>query len=496
MHNLIERLSPLERKVLYVLKDNNKLIEMQAATKLSETEVLRALQFLESKNIVKTKKQEKEIILLDENGLKYIKGGLPERKFLNSLKNKPLTISEIKEKADLDDDEIKISMGILKKNSAILLGKEISLTPRGKELLEKEMQEEHFLHKIASGGLELAELSDREKQAFGELKSRKKIVKIEPLKEVEAELTSIGSNLARERLDFNLIEALDSNMLKTGSWKNKKFRRYDLNSRIPRIYGGRRHFVNESRNYIKRIWLDLGFKEMQGPLLQSCFWNFDALFVPQDHPAREMQDTFFINGKTNLKEKQVIDRVKSVHENGWKYKWNLEDAKKLVLRTHTTVLSAQTIASLKKSDLPAKFFAVGEVFRNETLDWKHSFEFLQSEGIVVDENANLRNLMGYLREFFNKLGFEKVRIRPSYFPYTSPSAEVDIYHPEKKEWVEVAGSGIFRPEVVKPLLGFECPVLAWGIGFDRSILDYYKIKDIRDLHKNDIKQLREIKTFI
>jgi phenylalanyl-tRNA synthetase alpha chain len=249
----------------------------------------------------------------------------------------------------------------------------------------------------------------------------------------------------------------------------------------------------------------MGFKEMKGSLMQTAFWDLDALFVPQDHPAREMQDTFFLSkpAKGKIIDAELFKRVKATHENGWttgskgwQYKFSEEKSQENLLRTHTTVLSARTIAALKKSDLPAKFFSVGKVFRNEALDWKHLFEFYQVEGIVIDPNANMTHLKGYLREFYKKMGFEKVRIRPSHFPYTEPSAEVEGFHPIKKEWVELGGSGIFRPEVVKPLLGFEVPVLAWGLGLERVITEYYHITDLRDCYKNDLEQLRTIKKWM
>ena len=216
-----------------------------------------------------------------------------------------------------------------------------------------------------------------------------------------------------------------------------------------------------------------------------------------------MHDTFYLDGKADIPNKDIVDRVRKAHENGgdtgskgWRYKWKEEEARRLVLRTHTTVLSAQTLASLKKDDLPAKFFAVGRCFRNETLDFSHLFEFNQTEGIVVDENANFKHLLGYLKEFFKKMGFPKARFRPAYFPYTELSIEIDVYHPVHKKWIELGGAGIFRPEVVKPLLGIDIPVLAWGPGIDRIITDAYKIKDIRELYRNDLKQLRESKIWM
>ena len=183
------------------------------------------------------------------------------------------------------------------------------------------------------------------------------------------------------------------------NWKGKKFRRYDVASKVPEISGGKRHFVNQAIAYGRKIWTDMGFKEMTGNMIISSFWNFDALFTAQDHPVREMHDTFFINKKVELPNKQLVKAVKDSHEKGvdgskgWKYSWNEEEAKKLVLRTHTTCLSAQTLAKIKKEDLPTKFFAIGKCFRNETVDWSHSFEFNQTEGIVIDKNANFRHLL-------------------------------------------------------------------------------------------------------
>jgi phenylalanyl-tRNA synthetase alpha chain len=215
-----------------------------------------------------------------------------------------------------------------------------------------------------------------------------------------------------------------------------------------------------------------------------------------------MQDTFYLKDPSKGKLPPIYKKIKQVHENGadtgskgWQSPWSEDKAKELLLRTHTTVLSAQTIAKLKKSDLPAKFFSVGKVFRNETLNWKHLFEFYQVEGIVVDPNANFRHLIGYLREFYRKMGYKDVRIRPAHFPYTEPSCEVDVLHPTKNEWIELGGAGIFRPEVVKPLLGFECPVLAWGQGMERIISEFYNITDIRELYKNDLEQLKKTRVW-
>ena len=483
---LAESLSPLERKIIPFLKEK-KLSKIIEKSGLKDVEVMRALQWLENKEIIKSEKEVKEIVELDKNGVLYKEKGLPERRFLKLL-DREKTINELREQ--LNQDEVNVSLGILKNRGLIQIGEKIKRLKEKDKILELTQE---FLEKLP---LDLSKLSAEEKFVDNEFKKRRDIIKTRLVKEREIKLTKLGEELSKENLKLNLIENLSSDILKNKGWKGKRFRRYDIKINVPKIYGGRRHFVNESKDYIKKIWIDMGFKEMRGNLIQTSFWNFDALFVPQDHPAREMQDTFFVAGKKPIEMREFIEKVKKSHEENWKYKWNLRDAEKLVLRTHTTVLSALTLANLKKENIPGKYFAVGKNFRNEAIDWSHLFELIQVEGIVVDEDANFRNLIGYLKEFFKKMGFEKIRVRPAYFPYTSCSAEIDVYHPIKKKWIELGGSGIFRPEVTKPLLGKEIPVLAWGLGLERNIMSYFDIKDIRELYKNDLKQLKEIKAWM
>jgi phenylalanyl-tRNA synthetase alpha chain len=159
----------------------------------------------------------------------------------------------------------------------------------------------------------------------------------------------------------------------------------------------------------------MGFQEMEGNHVQTAFWDLDALFVPQDHPAREMQDTFYLNEPATGKMAAAVHkRVKAAHEDGgdtgskgWRYRYSNKEAAKNLLRTHTTVLSAQTLHKIKQGELPmpGKYFSVNTVYRNEALDWKHLFEFHQVEGIVVAEGTTFGHLKGYLREFFGKMAF-------------------------------------------------------------------------------------------
>ncbi len=501
-------LSPLERKLLPFLTKYSSFPDLVHYSGLKEIEINRALQWLKNKQLIDIKEDSKQLVSLGKNGKLYLKQGLPERIFLNSL-NREMSIKDIGRVSKLSKEEVSVSLGILKRRNAINISKKgndvlVSLTDVGRNILKKETLEESFLKRPFP--MDPKSLSSEDLFAFNELNKRKDILIVELDKVKTATLTALGHQLTQdaENLNKDVIDSLTPEMIKSKSWSGKEFRAYDLKFPVPRTTYGKKHFENEAIDYIKSIWLNLGFKEMHGQMVQTAFWDLDALFVPQDHPAREMQDTFYLKkpAKGNV-DPVLLKRVKAVHENGgdtgsagWGYEWSEEKAKELLLRTHTTVLSAHTLSKLKKEDLPAKFFAVGKVFRNESVDWNHLFEFYQVDGIVVDPNATLNDLKGYLSEFFKKMGYTKVMIRPSHFPYTEPSAEVVVYSPEKQQWIELGGAGIFRPEVTKTLLGFECPVLAWGLGLGRVAVPYYKISDLRDFNRNDLKQLRSMKKWL
>ncbi|MBT3464994.1 phenylalanine--tRNA ligase subunit alpha, partial [archaeon] len=429
---------------------------------------------------------------------------MPEKRFLKSIMEKELSLVDIGKKSGLDKNELNISIGQLRRQGAIDVRKDkgliISITDSGKKLLKEENELEKFLKNNFP-----IPINDVDKKLLDELQKRKEIIKKDVIKSKDITLTSLGEKLSKIKMSDKVVDKLTSKMLKDGSWEKADFRSFDVEINVPAIHGGKRHFTNQAVEYIKDIWRNLGFKEMTGNMVQTGFWDLDSLFVPQDHPAREMQDTFYLKDpqKGKLPNKKLVSNVKNTHENGWttgslgwRGEWSEDKASNNMLRTHNTVLSAQTISKLKESDLPQKFFAVGKVFRNETLDWKHLFEFYQVEGIVVDPDANFSNLIGYLKEFFEQMGFPDVRVRPAHFPYTEPSAEVDVWNPKKKQWVEIAGSGIFRPETTKPLIGKSVPVCAWGIGLGRLITEYWGLTDLRDLYKNDLKQLREMKTWL
>ena len=429
---LVAALHPLERKTLPALKENKDFSAIVKATQLQEVEVMRALQWMENKKIIKLNQELTEVVLLNKK--EFIKDGLPEKRFLKAAE-KHKKLEDIQKAAKLSSQEANACIGLLRKKAAIDIKKDkglvITLTYNGEKLINKESLEEQFLKNTFP--IELDKLKPEEKLALDNLKNRS-ILKIDKIKHITVELTSMGKDLLKEKMTDNVIERLTTDMLKSGSWKKKEFRRYNVLIDVPKQSGGKIHFVNQSIDYIKRIWLEMGFTEMNGRLVDTSYWDLDALFVPQDHPARAMQDTFYLskNGQI-LKGKlpKEYKKVKDTHETGgktgstgWGGKWCEETAKEVLLRTHTTVLSARAIASLKKDGLPGKYFAVGKVFRNEALDWKHLFEFYQVEGIVIDKNANFKHLRGYLKEFYKKMGYKDVRLRPAHFPYTDRKSVV------------------------------------------------------------------------
>jgi len=498
---VIESLSPNERKILPHIEEKN-IQEICKKSNLDKTSVLRSLEYLQDKKIVDLSQEKKKMVEIGVNGALYRKKGLPERRLLYLLNQKRIIpLADAQGLSKLSNDEFKASIGALKRKALIELKNEKVILSGNKEEISKKSLEETFLEALP---LEYDSLSDEQLYALKSLQNRRDIIQLREDKKIIIKATDLGKQIAKLGTKAgSLIEQITPEILKKESlWKGKKFRRYNIAYPVPAISGGKKHFVNQAIENARKIWTEMGFQEMTGKIAISSFWNFDALFTAQDHPVREMQDTFFIDKKVPLPDKKIVKIVKETHEKGisgskgWQYDWEEEEAKKLVLRTHTTCLSAQTLANLKPEQIPAKFFSVGKCFRNETVDWSHGFEFYQTEGIVVDENATFRHLLGYLKQFYQKMGFDKVRFTPAYFPYTEPSVEINVWHPEKKVWLELGGAGIFRPEITTPLLGKPIPVLAWGQGFDRIIMDFYKIKDLREMYKNDLNQIRKMKSWI
>ncbi|WP_319580001.1 phenylalanine--tRNA ligase subunit alpha [uncultured Methanospirillum sp.] len=305
-------------------------------------------------------------------------------------------------------------------------------------------------------------------------------------------ITDQGRKLAASGL--NLIEetgTLTSDQISSGAWRDLTLRRYDITKKPRPVWPGKIHPYQRLINEMRRILLDMGFTELYGSVVQGAFWNFDALFQPQDHPAREMQDTFHLKERSDLP--VGWEKVRDIHEHGgetsscgWGGRWDPEKAKATVLRTHTTSLSIQHLAT--HPNPPEKAFCIGRVYRRETIDPTHLPEFEQLEGIVMDEDVSFRHLLGYLKEFYGRMGFTNVRFRPAYFPYTEPSVEPEVWI-DGLGWVELGGAGIFREEVTDPW-GVTSPVLAWGLGVSRVAMLRMGLSDLRELYQSDIEWVR------
>ena len=498
---LSESLNPIERKVVKVLDNFSSFYDIVKITGLKEVEVMRALQWLQNKGVIKIKEGQKEVVNLDENGQKYLKYGLPEKKFLEAIE-KTLRISEISSKTGLSSEELAISLGTLKSKDAIEINKDkeiiVSITEHGRYLLKHGFPEEQFLKEDFPKEIKL--LNEEEKFVLESLRKRKKIVKIELTKIVSAELTETGKKLLKEKIEEDLIEKATPSLIKSGAWKGKKFRRFDVKINVPSIFAGRKQHYRRFLDEVRQKFIALGFEEMTGPIVETDFWDMDALFMPQFHAARDIHQAYYVKEpKYGKLDEILVKKVKEAHENGyatgskgWRYEFNAKRTHRSMLRTQGTACSARMLAS-KELKVPGKYYAIARCFRYDVIDATHLADFCQTEGIVVEEGLNFRHLKGLLKMFAEEFAqTDQIKITPGYFPFTEPSAELHAKHPELG-WIELGGSGIFRPEMVKPLIGREIPVLAWGIGIDRLAMFKLGIKNIRQLFSHDLEFLRNAK---
>jgi phenylalanyl-tRNA synthetase alpha chain len=286
---------------------------------------------------------------------------------------------------------------------------------------------------------------------------------------------------------------ITSAMLASGSWKDEVFKPFNFDALGRPVEGGHLHPLMKVRAEIREIFIGLGFEEMAtNNYVESSFWNFDALYTPQQHPVRDAHDTFFLKDPSTtltLPTDGYVESVGDVHAKGgfgsigYRYDWKVEEAKKNILRTHTTAVSTRMLRKLALDGFkPSKLFSIDRVFRNETLDATHLAEFHQIEGLVADYNITLANLMGVISQFFQRLGIDDIRFKPAFNPYTEPSMEIFGYHPILKRWVELGNSGMFRPEMLLPLgLPPDVRVIAWGLSLERPTMIKYGIPNIRDI---------------
>jgi len=458
-------------------------------------EVMNAGSWLQSKGAVTVTEVARKVYSL--KGREALERGLPERRAIQVLAEKGGEGEMGDLAAVLSKEEVSIALGWLRKKGLATIGKEggrtvLRLTDHGRAALGRPTADEVLLEQLASG-----EMSEEvlDKDAIAALKSRQDLVAERLVVSRTMELTPLGRQLVAMGLEVrDEVAQLTPELIQTGKWKEVAFRKYDVRTFAPAIYPGKKHPLTRIADEVRKIFVDMGFTEIDEEYVQPAFWNMDALFTPQDHPARELQDTFYLKSPSTLplEDEAIIDRVCAMHETGgetgslgWRYKWCREESERALLRTHTTV---NTIRHLwRHPEPPVKVFSLSKVFRKEAIDATHLPEFTQIEGIIMEEGASFDMLCGVIKEFYRRMGFENIRFRPGYFPYVEPGLEIEVEF--KGAWLELGGAGVFRPEVTAPF-GVKHPVLAWGMGFERLAMLRWNLKDLRDLYISDVDMLR------
>lgn len=440
--------------------------------------VLSAAESLAEGGLIRVDKSVIERFSLNEEGRRYAREGLPERRLMEMLGDgKPVS--------DLQDPALKIAIGWARKKGWVRIDQGV-LRPLGRPA---EGEDEIALRMLLDGDKTRSEIG-----SAVDLLIKRGLVTSSRSKSWRYEITDEGRRVLSERMGAALAQELSQltpEIIKTGAWRGARFRPYNVRVPGEAIYPGKIHPYRRLMDRMRRIMLEMGFTEIKGEIIQSSFWNFDALFQPQDHPAREMQDTFYLDSKAEIPDyrsvKEMHERGGGIGSTGWGGLWDPEIARQEVLRTHTTAITIKYLA--ENPEPPVKAFCIDRVYRREAIDATHTPEFEQLEGVVMDRGVTFSNLLGILKEFYSKMGFEEVRFRPGYFPYTEPSVEPEVWI-DGLGWVELGGAGVFRREVTAPF-GIEHPVLAWGLGVSRLAMLRLGLKDLRLLYQPDIGWLRD-----
>lgn len=496
-----ESLHEYEKRILNTLLEHKKLDTrlLMVDTGLDEASIMHSALRLSSKGLIEMSEREEERASLGAEGREYLEKGLPEKNLVHELQKLGGTVEFglVNQKQNFN---IALNWALRSGWVKIVDGERrmLSIAPAGEHILDKETPVEALLKKLSDAEVGLKELDKGQKKLVQGLEKRKKVIRIKKSIHRVYTLTSLGKEVVGKGLEIvPEISVITTGVIKSGGWKQKKLREYDIEAPVPVIYPGKKHPYLQILEDTKRLLVSMGFEEAVGPLVESEFWNFDALFQGQDHPARSEADIYLASGlgQAKLPKSELVEKVKETHESGWKtgsigrrYKWSPIKAAQLMLRSQTTAVSARCLAAGVKP--PKKYFCIGRNFRPDVIDATHLPEFFQCEGIVVDYDIGIRELLGLLESFAYEVGrVEKIKFVPSYFPYTEPSVELFGKHPSLG-WMELGGAGIFRPEVTLPL-GTDATVLAWGLGLDRLAMARLGVNDIRKLFSTDLQWLRK-----
>lgn len=482
MHKQVEAvLAILQRE------KNASLNELIEKTGQNKDSVVWALEMLRSKGLASLEKKKVVVATLSDEGLSYAKGMLPEEALLKRILKEKVKVSELNQTERIGFQWLK-AKGLVEVKDGFIIPKS------GAE--KAEIEEAGVLKSILENPNDVDGVASSHKPAFENLVKRG-LVSIKNREEiVGASITDLG--LKEKISGEEEIGELNRQIIAGRQWADKKFRRYDVNVEVEGAEIAKRHPLKSFIDRLKDAYLSMGFEEVSGPIIEPSFWVFDSLFVPQDHPAREMQDTFYLSnpGKLSVKNEKLVGKVKEIHEKAWHINWYKEVAEQALLRTHTTSVSARFIYGLKEkaNELrsispfrPLRYFSVGRVFRNESIDYKHLAEFYQTDGIVIGVNLTLSNLFDILKKIYKSIGIE-IKFKPSYFPFVEPGVEVDILY--NNEWLELGGAGIIRREITD-IVNKKINVLAWGLGVERAMMvKDSKINTITELFNSNLGWLR------
>ncbi len=510
LESIVKGLHPLEIKLLLSAGPGEDITKEKLIRELSynEGQCNQAFSWLSSKGLIEEKRRTKRISYeLTELGKEYQAKGTPEERILKLIGEEgPMRLPDIANKLGLENRDVGSAYGKLSQKGLLKMDQEkkvcLAESGRGKPV-DLELTRS-LLDKLAeTKQLTDEDLNDKEKALVSTMSrkrsSSKGVFRVIEREDVIYQLTEKGlaakKILKREGITGEEVGSLTPEMLKDGTWKGKNFRRYNIKIPPSRVLLGRKNPYVAFLEKLKNKLTSLGFEEFDGPLVETEFWNCDALYMPQFHSARDIHDVYYVKEPTHAKEieQPYLDQVAATHENGWKtgskgweYSFDRDFTRRLILRSHGTVLSAKTLTHAK---IPGKYFGVVRCFRYDKVDATHLADFYQTEGIVLGEEVNLRTLLGLLKMFAEEVAMAtEVKYVPGYFPFTEPSVEVHIKHPVLG-WFELGGSGIFRPEVTEPL-GIKVPVLAWGLGIDRMALMSLGLEDLRELFSKDIEEVR------
>ena len=469
----------IERKIVAHMKEAGELTipDMAVGAGLGEDQARRGIQWLIDKGMVRASPQ-KYAIKLGEAGIQAHKYGLPERRLLDMLQNG----SDPDSIYDMMGNEMAPAVGVCARNGWIrMLGRRPVLVSHQPQILG-----ETVLDRLARG--DAVQPEDPDVTYFKGRPGYIQKVRTEP----SYSLTEVGKHAGEHSaMDLEAPTAGEHSAMDLEAPTAGEHSAMDLEAPTADVYIARTHPLYDTISEVREAFISLGFDEVVGNMVQSSFWNFDALFTPQDHPAREMQDTFFVDdtGMEIESSGDTIEAVARTHKECWGGGWDMGRAAEPVLRTHNTCVTIRHLAENDPED--ARVFSLGRVFRNEKPSYKHLAEFNQAEGVVIGEGVSLRDLMGIQREFYKMMGMKRVKFWPTYFPYTEPSLQSMVYNETLGKWIELFGMGIFRPEVTKPL-GISRPVLAWGGGIERMAMIKYGLDDVRTLYQSKMGWLRRL----